>query len=664
MTAVKILGGIVATVALVLLAGLLAVWLLVNPNNYKGRIAAAVKQSTGRDLTLQGDIKLSVLPWVALELGPASLSNLPGFGDEPFMAFDHAAVRVKLVPLLHGRLQVARVELNGLNLRLRRNAAGEGNWQSAESALSSAAAPAPASSSSHLLASLAGLQVTHGRVSFDEYSLENVALETGAVSEERDVPVSLSFDANRGIAGETLNLTTKFDLTDDPHTDDIRLQALSVSGTLGWAGDGRPLHYDMSVPALKVNLQEQTLSVENFALSVTSAHLTGTLAGTQIKDDLHLAGSLALQSLVLGEFAPRFGLKLPKTRDPKALSSLSAAMNFTYDGKAASFSDLKAKLDDTALTGKIDVALGPAPALTFALNGDRIDLDRYRRLAGEEADPKTSANTAPRGPHESHEPETPLAVQGSLTLAAAQAGGLAFTNLRVHLETQDHVTHLHPLEAQLYGGHYSGDVIYDARTASPRISLDEHLSGVDLTQLAAATKARGRVSGKATLDFQGTAHAGTQDFAKTLNGQFHASVVQGAVNGVDVGYELALAQSLLGSQPATAVKDTGRTSFESFTTSATISNGIAQTHDLSIISPVLKVAGQGSINLPTGGLDLNLTASVMKSASTALDVPLKITGTYSDPTVKPDMESFARGAIKDKLKDVLKRNGLEGLFGH
>jgi hypothetical protein len=62
---------------------------------------------------------------------------------------------------------------------------------------------------------------------------------------------------------------------------------------------------------------------------------------------------------------------------------------------------------------------------------------------------------------------------------------------------------------------------------------------------------------------------------------------------------------------------------------------------------------------------MNLTASIMKSATTtAVDIPLKITGTYSDPTVKPDMESLAKGAIKDKLKDVLKKNGLEGLFGH
>jgi hypothetical protein len=45
-----------------------------------------------------------------------------------------------------------------------------------------------------------------------------------------------------------------------------------------------------------------------------------------------------------------------------------------------------------------------------------------------------------------------------------------------------------------------------------------------------------------------------------------------------------------------------------------------------------------------------------------VDIPLKITGTYADPTVRPDMEALAKGQVKQKLQDVLKKNGLEGLF--
>src|ERR1700692_3677195 len=96
MRTVKVLAGLAGGIILLIVVGLLAVWALVNPNDYKDRIAAAVKESTGRELVLKGDIKLSVFPWVALELGPASLGNPPGFGAEPFLAFNHAAVRLNL----------------------------------------------------------------------------------------------------------------------------------------------------------------------------------------------------------------------------------------------------------------------------------------------------------------------------------------------------------------------------------------------------------------------------------------------------------------------------------------------------------------------------------------------------------------------------------------
>jgi AsmA protein len=77
MRTAKILAILVGGIIALLVAGLLAVWLWVNPNDYKARIAAAVKESTGRDLVVNGGVKLSLFPWVALELGPATLSTPP-----------------------------------------------------------------------------------------------------------------------------------------------------------------------------------------------------------------------------------------------------------------------------------------------------------------------------------------------------------------------------------------------------------------------------------------------------------------------------------------------------------------------------------------------------------------------------------------------------------
>ena len=89
------------------------------------------------------------------------------------------------------------------------------------------------------------------------------------------------------------------------------------------------------------------------------------------------------------------------------------------------------------------------------------------------------------------------------------------------------------------------------------------------------------------------------------------------------------------------------------------------TKDLVISSAVLKVVGQGTIDLPTTGIDMTLLASVMKSASTAaVEIPLKVTGIYTDPSVKPDLTALAKGELRQKAQDVLEKNGfdLKSLF--
>lgn len=655
----RILGFIVGGIVLLIIVAVLAITLLVDPNQFKPKIAAQVKQSTGRELALTGDIKLSVFPWLALKLGPASLGSPAEFKDTPFLSFNRAEVRVRLLPLLSKRLEVARVELDGLNLNLVKRADGKANWQMGED--NGPEAPKPAKSSGGATVdSIAGIAVTHGRVSYNEYVIENLDFETGSISAKRDVPVALKLVANRGVAGEQVALTVKLTVQDNPDDGVLQIAALNVDGTITKPSDSRPLHFELSAPALETNLDKQTLSLPEFSMSLGAAHVTGRVSGTKIIDDMNLTGSITLAPLVLTEFAPRFGIALPKTQDPKALSSLSFGTNFAYDASAATLDNMQIQLDDTTLKGNIKLGMGKTTDVKFALAADKIDLDRYRLPVDSTPDPKSAAANQPK-PKAPTDKSEPMTAAGTFTLAAAHAAGLDLTNLSITVDMRDNVTHLHPLEAQLYGGRYSGDLTYDARTATPALNMDEHLSSVDVAQLTANTKAKGRVSGKATVNIKGTARGtGADDIMKTLNGHFDANLGNGAIEGLDVGYELAMAQSLLNKQTSTSVSNTHKTAFDAFRTSAVITNGIAETHDLTITSAVIKVSGQGTINLPTSGIDMTLLASVMKSATTtAVDIPLKVTGKYTDPNVKPDLSAAAKGALKEKAQDLLKKNGLD-----
>jgi AsmA protein len=195
--------------------------------------------------------------------------------------------------------------------------------------------------------------------------------------------------------------------------------------------------------------------------------------------------------------------------------------------------------------------------------------------------------------------------------------------------------------------------------------MDEHLKGVDMTRLLAGTSYKGRMSGRGNVNVKATARgAGFNAVMQTLNGHFDANLADGALEGVDMGYEIGLAQALVKHTAEPTRSNPPRTKFDAFKMSAEVTNGVAKTSDLTIASAALRVTGQGSTNLVNKAIDFQMLASVSPSPGVSVaDIPLKITGTYVDPKVRPDTEALAKGELKQKLRDVLKKNGLEGLFG-
>jgi AsmA protein len=652
----RLLGVLAGGVVALLCAVLLGVWLFVNPNAYKGKIAAAVKESTGRELKLPGDIKLSVIPWVALELGPASLGNPPGFSDEPFLSFTHASVRVRLLPLLRQRLEVARVQVEGLDLRLRKNAAGRGNWQGVESEPPGTKSDVDHADAAHALESLANIRIDKGRVTYGGLTVEGFTMQTGSLAADRHIPINLTFDASRALSGEQLSLSAKFDLSQEAAQKSLRFGAVNVSGTLSRPGDGRPAHWDLSAPAIDVNVTQQSMAAPAFSLSYSGAHLSGSAQATKIIDDLSIKGSVTLAPLVLREMEPRLGFTLPKTRDPKALSQLFATTDFAFDSQGLALTHLQLRLDDTQIQGNLKLLAGETAAWQFDLTADQIDLDRYRAPPG---GPVAQGAV----PDASAKPEKVWDASGTLAIQSARFARLDLSNVHVTIAAQDKVMHLSPVEAQVDGGRSSGDITWDSRGATPTLSVDEQVTGIDMARLLAGSGGKGRLSGRATLNLKATARgADIEAMLKTLTGHLDANLADGALEGIDVGHEISVAQALIDRSPGPAQGSTGQTPFQAFKLSSQITNGIAETHDLTIASQALTITGQGSANLATKGIDFKLLASVVTAPARQTDIPLKVSGTYANPTVRPDIEGLAKDQLKQKLQDVLKKNGLQGLF--
>lgn len=106
----KILAAIGALLV-VLVAALLIIPSLIDWNGYKAQISQAVRDATGRELDLAGDLSMSLIPSPSLTATDVSLGNVAGAQDADMVDIGEVRVSVALMPLLTGNVQVTEVSL-------------------------------------------------------------------------------------------------------------------------------------------------------------------------------------------------------------------------------------------------------------------------------------------------------------------------------------------------------------------------------------------------------------------------------------------------------------------------------------------------------------------------------------------------------------------------
>lgn len=100
----------------VIVAGLAALVLLVNPNDFRNYMVQEVAQRSGYQLKLDGPLRWHVWPQLSILSGRMALTA-PG-ASEPVVRADNMRLDVALMPLLSHQLQVKQVMLKGAVIQL------------------------------------------------------------------------------------------------------------------------------------------------------------------------------------------------------------------------------------------------------------------------------------------------------------------------------------------------------------------------------------------------------------------------------------------------------------------------------------------------------------------------------------------------------------------
>ena len=118
MRIVKILSGLVLVLLVLAVGVVLAVTFLIDPNDYKPQLVKLVENSTGRQLKIPGQLKITWYPWIGVSGGQVQLANPAGFEEQDMMSIKKFSVRVKLQPLLQKRIEVDSIHLDNPHLTL------------------------------------------------------------------------------------------------------------------------------------------------------------------------------------------------------------------------------------------------------------------------------------------------------------------------------------------------------------------------------------------------------------------------------------------------------------------------------------------------------------------------------------------------------------------
>lgn len=696
-----------ALVGLVVVAVIL-VTLFVDPNDYKDDIERLAEQQTGRQLILDGDLKLSLFPWIAIEFGPASLGEAPGFGNEPFLALKQARLGIRFWPLLTGRVEIGTVRLDGVDVRLVTDAQGRNNWDD----LSSSSTPGeavPATEGDALsTASLAGLVIENGALSYEDRrdnsrkALREIKVTTGAFASGKPFDLSAAFLYEQAdglavrselVAQLTADLAASLYVIDHPTikatllgkaypegglpvtvslgkaTLDIanrRHAATDLEVDLAYRGEGLPadgVPLALRIARVEADMAKQTLALGGFDLDAAGAKVTGTLAGKEIVDAPQLTGQLTMAPVSLREWLPKLGVAIPVTRDPDVLKRFGFTADVDLTARTAELQQLDLKLDDTTVTGTLGLADFDAQAVRFALDVDRIDADRYLEPEKPEAEQDSAAATPVEIPVDLLRK---LNARGTIAIGEAVLSGIKFSKLRLGLSARDGDVRLNPAEATVYGGQYRGDLGLVARGDAARITLDQRVTNVDFAPLFKELFDTTRLSGKGSFSSKLTASGrDSQALLKTLGGSLDFSVNDGALEGANLWYEIRRARALLKRQAIPARTGPERTDFTALKGSATVADGIVASNDLTMAMQYLRVAGKATIDLPKSTIDSRLEATVLRIPAEGTDaaamqelvnarIPVRITGPLASPKALPDIEGLIKEQVKEKVKEKIR----------
>jgi len=336
----------------------------------------------------------------------------------------------------------------------------------------------------------------------------------------------------------------------------------------------------------------------------------------------------------------------------------------TVDGaKQSAQANLAGKIADSNLKALVGVT-GFAPlGLNFNLDIDQLDVDRYLPPKAAVGAPGTAAPKQPEQPFDLTGLRS-LRANGSLRFGALKANNVKASNVRMDVKANGGRLEVNPLTAGFYQGSLSSVVTVNAAPATPTFAAKHNMSGINVGAFLKDLANNDTLEGKGNVTADVTTQGNTVTaLKKALNGAAAVKLADGALNGIDIAGSIRDAKAKFGTrqgEQAQAADKRQKTDFSELTATFKIANGIARNNDLAMKSQLLRVGGEGEINIGADTLNYLIRASVVGTSKgqdgrgaedlRGVTVPVRVSGPLAAPSYKLDFGSVVTDTAKQKLE--------------
>lgn len=655
----KTLLKIVGVILLLCIALIIAAPFLIPTDTIFNKVSEQVENTTGRTLTIKGDKTLSVFPALKLELNDVHFANMQTGSRKDMASMEQLAVHIPWLSLFGGEFKLDKFVITEPNILLETDKNGKPNWQLFDAV---AEQPQEQTQSGGAVKLPENFDIELGEVAIYGGTFTYLDGQTGAKQQISDLELAILLPSLR--------------------------KTLEIKGGITYMQERFELDVKLDTPAKAI--EGATFDVTQ---SVDSRLVDLAFSGSIAQQGKDIKGELALSGDSVKELAAWQGVDLNAKQNAFNAFSVNGKMHLA--GETFNLEELIATLDELEIKGKSELNLGNRLAVNADIDLGMLDLNPYL--------PETVAKQQEPQSEEPSEAQPIVWDDTKIDFSALNALDANVVIRSSGLKANDITLGENQLTVNLkravakisldkfvaYEGNGKGVVTVNAKQTPYKISTNFSLDKIDAQPLLSDAAGFDKLMGKGSLNWNLTTTGQSQKtFINALNGELGFEFADGAVKGANIAEMVRKGKELItGNLSAvsegldTGFEESKQTDFSALTGSFNFTNGVGHNNDLSLMSPLIRITGEGDVDLPKTNVDYRLVTGIVDSIegqgttddSTGFKIPLRIKGPFHDVGFKLDVSNAlkdkakqrlddAKEKAKEKAKDKVK-DKLKGLFG-